>query len=74
MTEAKRETLRAVYTIPEAAQVLGIGRNLAYMGAREGWLPTLRCGRRLVVPRQALEALLALPNIATRSQVPETRD
>jgi excisionase family DNA binding protein len=74
VTETQRETLRAVYTIPEAAAVLGIGRNLAYAGAREGWLPTLRCGRRLVVPRLALETLLSQPIVAARSQLPETRD
>ena len=74
MTETKQEQLRAVYSVPEAAAVLGIGRNLAYAGAREGWLPTLRCGRRLVVPRQALEALLAQPNVAARRELSETRD
>jgi excisionase family DNA binding protein len=74
VTETNRDNLRAVFSIPEAAQVLGIGRNLAYLGAREGWLPTLRCGRRLVVPRQALEALLAQPNVAARRELSETRD
>lgn len=49
-----RETL----TIEEAARMLGIGRNSAYEAARRGEIPTLRIGRRLVVPRAALERIL----------------
>ena len=74
MTETKRETLRAVYTIPEACEVLGISRNLGYTGAREGWLPVLRLGHRLVVPRHALEALLAQPAGPARNQPLETTE
>jgi len=45
-------------SVPEAAKILGIGRNLAYGLVANGALPHLRLGRRLVVPRQALERLL----------------
>lgn len=45
-------------TVIEAGKLLGISRSLAYEMARQGKLPTLRFGRRLVVPRQALEALI----------------
>jgi excisionase family DNA binding protein len=48
----------ATLSITEAAAVLGIGRTLAYELARTGELPTLRLGRRLVVPRHALERML----------------
>jgi excisionase family DNA binding protein len=54
-----KEGLRAVYTVTEAAEILGIGRSLAYIGIREGWLPAIRLGQRLVVPHQAIEAMLA---------------
>ena len=50
----ERETL----SVPEAAQVLGISRSLAYEMARIGRLPTIRFGKRLVVPRPALERML----------------
>ena len=50
----KRETL----SVPEAAQVLGISRSLGYEMARIGKLPTIRFGKRLVVPRRALERML----------------
>jgi excisionase family DNA binding protein len=42
-------------TIPEVAEMLGIGRNQAYEAARTGQIPTIRIGKRLIVSRQALE-------------------
>ncbi len=53
--------LRATLTVAEAAQVLGIGRSAAYAASRAGQIPVLRVGRRLLVPRAALEALLEAP-------------
>jgi excisionase family DNA binding protein len=50
---------RATLTVEDAAEVLGIGRSAAYEGVRRGEIPSLRIGRRLVVPRAALERLLA---------------
>ena len=47
-----------VLTIAEAARRLRIGRNGAYEAARRGELPVMRIGRRLLVPRVALERLL----------------
>ena len=48
-------------TVEEAAAVLGISRGLAYQAARDGSIPTIRIGRRLLVPRRALEKLLEAP-------------
>ncbi len=48
-----------VWTIPEAAKKLGIGRNTAYEAARTGEIPTIKIGKRLLVPREALERKLA---------------
>jgi len=45
-------------SVEEAARELGIGRSLAYQAAASGELPTIRLGRRLLVPRARLEALL----------------
>ena len=53
--EADRLTL----TVEEAAHLLGISRGLAYELARSGQLPVVRLGRRLLVPRVALERMLA---------------
>lgn len=45
-------------SVDEAARLLGISRGLAYEAARRGELPTLRLGRRLLVPRARLLELL----------------
>ena len=49
-------------TVPEAARMLGISRGLAYEMAREGAIPTLRFGRRMVIPLVAIERLLQETN------------
>jgi excisionase family DNA binding protein len=46
------------YTIEQAARLLGISRNGAYDAARRGDIPTLRIGKRILVPRAALDRLL----------------
>jgi excisionase family DNA binding protein len=46
-------------TTAEAARLLGISRNLAYEAARRGEIPTIRIGRRILVPIAALERLLS---------------
>jgi len=48
-----------VLTVSEVGRLLGISRATAYTLAHTGAIPTLRLGRRLVVPRKALEDLLA---------------
>ena len=45
-------------SIPEAGKTLGIGRSAAYEGARTGQIPTIRIGKRILVPMAALERLL----------------
>ena len=49
---------RLTYTVEEAAATLGVSRGLAYEMARTGQIPTLRLGRRILVPRDALLRLL----------------
>jgi len=50
---------RLTYTVPETANLLGIGRNQAYEAVRTKQLPSIRIGNRLLVPRAALDRLLA---------------
>jgi hypothetical protein len=47
---------RQTYTVEEAAKILGICRTLAY---RKGVLPTVKVAGRLLVPKWALERILA---------------
>jgi excisionase family DNA binding protein len=50
---------RLVLTVEEAGRALGLSRGSAYLAANSGALPTVRIGRRLLVPKVALQALLA---------------
>ena len=52
-------TTRLTVTVEEAASMLGISRALAYALVRRDELPSVRLGRRLVVPLSAIQRLLA---------------
>ena len=45
-------------TVAEAAEILGIGRTTAYEAARRVEIPSLRLGRRVLVPKRTLSRLL----------------
>jgi excisionase family DNA binding protein len=49
-----------VLSIMEAARLLGVSKNCAYEAANQGQLPSIRIGRRRVIPRIALERLVGL--------------
>jgi excisionase family DNA binding protein len=55
------EDKRLTLSVEEAAKVLGIGRNLCYDRVKTGEIPVIKIGRRLLVPRRALEKLLEEP-------------
>ena len=46
-------------SVETAAKILGISRNLAYTACRSGELPSLRIGKRIVIPRAAIERMLS---------------
>lgn len=50
---------KQTYTVEEAAEILGLSRNAAYQAANNGDIPTIRIGKRILVPRAALEKRLA---------------
>jgi excisionase family DNA binding protein len=45
-------------TVHEAARLLRISRTLAYEAVRNGTLPSVKIGRRLLIPIAALERML----------------
>jgi len=49
---------RLTYTVDQAGRLLGISRNSAYQRVADGQIPTIRMGRRLLVPKTALDRLL----------------
>jgi len=57
----KIETDRCLTTsVPEAGKLLGIGRNAVYEAARRGDIPTIKIGKRVVVPTALLKRMLGL--------------
>jgi excisionase family DNA binding protein len=51
-------------SVEEAAGLLGISRGLAYELVRRGELSAIRLGRRILVPRHAIESLVNRPDTA----------
>ena len=47
-----------VWSVSDAARMLGISRAFAYELIASGKLPHVRLGRRVVVPRRVVEALI----------------
>jgi len=45
-------------SVEQAASYLGIGRGAAYEAARKGEIPSVRIGRRILVPVSALDRFL----------------
>lgn len=58
------------YSVAQAATALGISEWAVYRYAKAGRLPSMRVGRRLLIPRAALERFLA--EQAAASLEPET--
>ena len=57
-TSTDRMEDRLVYTVAEAGALLGISRAFAYELVARGELPVIRLGRRRLVPKVALLALV----------------
>ncbi len=49
---------RLCITVPEAAEMLGISKNFAYGLVKKKELPVVQFGKRLLIPRVALEKML----------------
>ena len=52
------EIERLTYNVGTAAKILGISRNAAYSACLSGQLANIKIGKRILIPRVALEALL----------------
>lgn len=49
---------RPTVTVQEAGRLLGLARASAYEGVRRGEIPTIRVGRRILVPTAHLRRML----------------
>lgn len=52
------DDLPVTLTVEETGKLLGISRGLAYQAASNGEIPTIRIGRRLLVPGERLRRML----------------
>lgn len=59
MRKTTQEPERLTIRVEDAAKLLGISRGAAYARANDGTLPTIRLGKRLLVPKAALDKMLA---------------
>ena len=53
------EAQSVVLTVDEVAALLKISRPQAYLGVERGEIPHIRVGRRILIPKAALDKLLA---------------
>ena len=60
MTLPSPEDRPTVLLWPTAGEALGLSKTSTYLGAQRGEIPTIRVGRRVVVPTAALRRLLQL--------------
>ncbi len=49
---------RLTLNVPEVARLLGLSRGSAYQAIATGEIPHVKVGRRILIPRIALERLL----------------
>jgi helix-turn-helix protein len=55
-------------SIPEAGAIFGLSRAASYEAARRQEIPTIRLGRRILVPTAKLRAMLGLGAEAQEAQ------
>ena len=46
---------RAILTVAELAELLGCGRNQAYAAVRNGEIQSFKIGKKICIPRLALQ-------------------
>jgi len=52
------DTEKMAFSVKETAQLLGVGRNTMWKAVWRGQVPTIRIGKRRLVPKVALEQML----------------
>jgi excisionase family DNA binding protein len=58
-TQVTQTNTRRTIDVAEVGRILGISRNLAYTAVRDGTIPSLKIGKRVVVPLEAFERYIA---------------
>ena len=55
MNDGEKKTL----SVAEASRILGLSRNSTYKGVNSGAIFSIRIGKRILIPRAALDRLLS---------------
>ena len=58
------DTERRTLSVEEAARIIGISRTTAYACVRSGAIPSVRYGKRIVIPRWVVERPLTEPTVS----------
>ena len=58
-------------SVPEAARLLGVGTTFGWAMVRNGEIPSVRLGRRVLVPRAVLEQLAGAHRDQEPSDAPD---
>ena len=72
-TTPQLDTQQKAYTVSEAAATLRISPWLVREACRRGELRSKRIGKRIIIPRQAIDHFLAGPTEHDDANAPETR-
>jgi len=67
-------TERACYTIQEIMELLGIGKSGVYKMLQSGKIPSLKAGKKFVIPRSALHRALEAVGQTTVANSPPQND
>jgi excisionase family DNA binding protein len=67
-TATNERTICLTYNVETAARLLGISRALAYQLVRAGDLPSVKLGRRVLIPQRAITELLDASTLAPRER------
>jgi excisionase family DNA binding protein len=52
------KTERAVYSVEEGAEKLGVNLKTAYEGSKAKQIPSIRIGRRILIPKIPFDKML----------------
>ena len=58
------EQARLVFSVQEISRLLGLSRASTYEAVRVGSIPSIKVGRRILVPKSALQELLDRHSVA----------
>lgn len=50
---------RATYTVEEWRRIVGLSKNSAYAAIARGEVPSLKFGKRILIPKAAADKMLA---------------